>query len=213
MQAIRDVAHDLTGQATVELTDGRHLTAVQIQQIYVDAVRAHVGGIIEQSAEVDHILDLWQRGIDAVRTQDFSLVETELDWAIKYRVVKRYQSKLDCELDDPRLARLEMAFHDIDPQRGLFYRLQGQGLVKRVVTDEHIAHAVDHAPETTRARLRGQFVTAALAAGRDFTVDWVHLKITGSEGRTILLKDPFRNEDPRVDVLLGMLGASSAPVE
>jgi len=213
MQAIRDVAHDLTGKATVELTDGRHLTAVQIQQIYVDAVRAHVGGIIEQSAEVDHILDLWQRGIDAVRTQDFSLVETELDWAIKYRVVKRYQSKLDCELDDPRLARLEMAFHDIDPQRGLFYRLQGQGLVKRVVTDEHIAHAVDHAPETTRARLRGQFVTAALAAGRDFTVDWVHLKITGSEGRTILLKDPFRNEDPRVDVLLGMLGASSAPVE
>lgn len=213
MQAIRDIAHDFTGAATVELTDGRHLTAVELQQAYLDAVRGHVGGVIEQTPEVDAILDLWQRGIDAVRTQDFALVETELDWAIKHRVIQRYRDKLGCALDDPRLARLEMAFHDISPDRGLFYRLQAQGLVKRVVTDKQIEHAMTQAPQTTRARLRGEFVTAALAAGRDFTVDWVHLKITGSDGRTVLLKDPFRNEDGRVDVLLGMLGAATAPVE
>ncbi|WP_430866865.1 Pup--protein ligase [Demequina aurantiaca] len=213
MQAIRDIAHDLTGTVTVELTDGRHLTAVELQQAYLDAVRGHVGGVIEPTAEVESILDLWQRGIDAVRTQDFSLVETELDWAIKHRVVMRYQQKLECELDDPRLARLELAFHDISPERGLFYRLQRQGLVRRIITDEQIELAMTQAPSTTRARLRGLFVTAALAAGRDFTVDWVHLKITGNDGRTVLLKDPFRNEDERVDVLLGMLGASAAPVE
>lgn len=213
MQAIRDIAHDLTGTAQVELTDGRALTAVQLQQIYLDAVSAHVGGVIEPTPEVADILDLWQRGITAVQTQDFTGVETELDWAIKHRVIRRYQDKLACELDDSRLARLELAFHDIDPQRGLFYRLQRQGLVRRIITDERIAHAVDQAPTSTRAHLRGQFVTAALAAGRDFTVDWVHLKITGTDGRTVLLKDPFRNEDERVDVLLGMLGAQHAPVE
>jgi len=213
MQAIRDIAHDLTGKATVELTDGRRLTAVELQQTYIDAVRGHVGGVIEATAEVESILDLWQRGVDAVRTQDFSAVQTELDWAIKHRVVMRYQRKLDCELDDPRLARLELAFHDISPERGLFYRLQSQGLVRRVVTDERIQRAMTEAPATTRARLRGLFVSAALAAGRDFTVDWVHLKITGSDGRTVLLKDPFRNEDDRVDVLLGMLGAPATPVE
>jgi len=213
MQAIRDIAHDLSGKQTVELADGRCLTAVQIQQAYLDAVKSHVGTVIDPSAEVDQILDLWQRGIDAVRTQDYTLVETELDWAIKLRLVMRYQRKLECELDDPRLARLELAFHDVDPSRGLFYRLQSQGLVRRIVTDADIERAVTHAPQTTRAKLRGVFVAAALDAGRDFTVDWVHLKITGQDGRTVLLKDPFRNTDDRVNVLLGMLGATDTPVE
>lgn len=209
MQAIRTIAHDMTGTATVELADGRHLTAVQIQQTYLDTVRDHVGGVIEPTAEVDAILDLWQRGIDAVRTQDFTVVETELDWAIKHRLLTRYQQRLDCALDDPRLARLEMAYHDVSPQRSLFHRLQDQSLVKRVVSTDQVARAMTDPPATTRAALRGAFVTAALASRRDFTVDWVHLKVTGPQQRTVLLKDPFRNVDERVDVLLESLAAAS----
>ncbi|WP_062464800.1 Pup--protein ligase [Demequina soli] len=205
MQAIRDVAHDLTGAATVELTDGRRLTAVQIQQEYIDLVRRHLGGVIAPSAEVDQILDLWQRGVDAVRTGDFSGVESELDWAIKHRLVMRYRERLGCDLSDARLARLELAFHDVSPERGVFYRLQQQGLVRRIVSDADIERAITTAPQTTRARLRGAFVTKALESGRDFTVDWVHLKIAGSSGTTVLLKDPFRTEDARVDALLEAL--------
>ncbi|WP_061962579.1 Pup--protein ligase [Demequina flava] len=206
MQAIRAVAHDMTGQATVELADGRHLTAVQIQQAYLDEVSSHVGGVIERTDEVDQILDLWDRGIRAVRDQDFSLVETELDWAIKHRLVERYRDRLGCRLDDPRLARLEMAFHDVSPQRGLYYRLVEQGLIKRIIDDAAIERAMTVAPQTTRAKLRGRFVDAALASGQDFTVDWVHLKLTGAH-QTILLKDPFRNDDARVDALVAKLDA------
>jgi len=206
MQAIRDVAHDLGGTATVELADGRHLTAVEVQQTYVDLVRAHLGGVIDETDEVTSILDLWQRGIDAVRTGDPSLVETELDWAIKLRLIRRYQDRLGASLDDPRLARLELAFHDVSPEHGLFYRLQQQGLVRRIIDDAAIEDAMVTAPTTTRAHLRGAFVRAALEAGRDFTVDWVHLKITGEDSRTVLLKDPFRNQDERVNVLLEALG-------
>lgn len=206
MQAIRDVAHDLSGAATVELADGRLLTAVQVQQTYLDLVAGHVDGVIERTDEVDQILDLWQRGIDAVRTGDHSGVDTELDWAIKHKVILRYQQRLACALEDPRLARLELAFHDVSPEHGLFNRLQSQGLVRRIIDDRAIVDAMRTAPETTRAHLRGAFVSAALAAGRDFTVDWVHLKITGEDSRTVLLKDPFRNQDERVDVLLEALG-------
>lgn len=205
MQAIRDVTHDLGGQATCELADGRRLTAVEIQQAYLDLVRSHLGGVIAPTTEVDQILDLWQRGIAAVRDQDFSLVDTELDWAIKHRLVTRYRDRLNCPLDDARLARLELAFHDVSPNRGLFYRAQAQGLVRRIVTDDAIERAITQPPATTRAHLRGQFVSRALAAGVDFTVDWVHLKIAGTAGRTVLLKDPFRSEDARVDALLDML--------
>jgi proteasome accessory factor A len=207
MQAIREIAHDVTGAATVELADGRRLTGAEIQQTYLDAVRGHAGGAIEETQQVLDILDVWQRGIDAVRTGDHSLVDTELDWAIKERVLVRYQERLACALDDPRLARLELAFHDIDPERGLFNRLQADGQVRRIIDDADIEHAATTPPQTTRAALRGQFVTAALAAGQDYTVDWVHLKLSGTASRTVLLKDPFRNVDARVDVLLEALGA------
>lgn len=205
MQAIRDIAHHLDGTATVELAHGGTITGAQIQQTYLEAVRAHLGDVIEETDQVRTILDLWQRGIDAVVTGDHSLVETELDWAIKERVLLRYQERLGCRLDDPRLARLELAFHDISPERGLFNRLQADGQVRRLVDDAAIERAVTAPPSSTRASLRGRFVKAASEAGVDYTVDWVHLKISGSSSRTVLLKDPFRNVDARVDVLLEAL--------
>jgi len=205
MQAIRTIAHDVTGSATVELADGRHLTGADLQEICLEAVRAQVGSVIELTPEVESILDLWERGITAVRTREWSTVETELEWAIKWRLLERYRDRLDCALDDPRLARLEMAFHDISPTRGLFNRLQADGLVRRITDDAAIEVATQVAPPTTRAALRGQFVREALASGRDYTVDWVHLKISGNDPKTILLKDPFRNVDERVDVLIAAL--------
>lgn len=207
MQAIRTIAHDVTGAATVELADGRHMTAADIQESCLAAVRAHLDGVIERNDEVDAILDLWERGVSAVRNQDPSGVDTEIEWAIKRRLIERYKERLGCALDDPRLARLEMAYHDVSPTRGVFNRLQADGLVKRVVEDQDIVNAMTQPPATTRAALRGRFVTAALESGLDYTVDWVHLKFSGSDPRTVLLKDPFRNVDERVDVLLASLDA------
>lgn len=205
MQAIRTIAHDVTGKATVELADGRHLTAADIQESCIEAVRSHVDGLIERTPEVEGILDLWERGVGAVRSQDTSGVDTEIEWAIKRRLIDRYRERLGCELDDPRLARLEMAYHDVSPTRGVFNRLQADGLVKRVVAEQDIVDAKTEPPATTRAALRGRFVSAALESGLDYTVDWVHLKFSGTEPRTVLLKDPFRNVDERVDVLLATL--------
>lgn len=211
MQAIRDVAHDMTGHAQVEIHDGRRLTAVEVQQTYLDLVRQHLGGVIESTPEVDRILDLWERAISAVRDQNYALIDTEIDWAIKLKLVERYRDRLDCALDDPRLARLELAYHDISPARGVFNRLVKDGAAATVVTEAQIDDAREHAPATTRAHLRGQFVKAAIAAEQDFTVDWVHLKMAGGAKSTILLKDPFRNTDERVNVLLAALDATARP--
>ncbi len=205
MNAIRTIAHDITGTATVELADGRHLTAADIQEACLDAVRANIGGAIEPSDEVEPIIDLWGRGIAAVRDQNPAAVDTELEWAIKLRLIERYRERLGCALDDPRLARLEMAFHDISPNRGLFNRLQADGLVRRIVDDAAIEQAKTEPPASTRAALRGRFVREALASGQDYTVDWVHLKVSGADPKTILLKDPFRNVDERVDVLIAAM--------
>ena len=213
MQAIRDISHDMSGATPVELADGRRLTAVQIQEQYLDLVRSHLGGVIERDPTTDRVVDLWARGIDAVRSGDPSGVWTELDWAIKGRLIERFRARTGAALDDPRIARLELAYHDVAPGRGLGASLVADGLMDTVVTEDRIARAIDDPPETTRARLRGAFVRAGLAAHRDFTADWVRLKVVGDEGRTILLKDPFRSEDARVDHLIASIAPAAPRVD
>ena len=85
------------------------------------------------------------------------------------------------DLTDPKIAQLDLAYHDIRRGRGVFDVLARKGLVARVTTDEAIDEATSTPPQTTRAKLRGDFITAAQKAGRDFTVDWVHLKINDME--------------------------------
>ena len=89
--------------------------------------------------------------------------------------------------------------------RGLFYLLQRKGMVDRVVTDDAIDDAMVRPPQTTRARLRGEFIKAAKAHKRDFTVDWVHLKLNDQAQRTVLCKDPFKATDERVEKLISSL--------
>ena len=83
--------------------------------------------------------------------------------------------------------------------------LQQRDEMERTCTDEAITEAMTKPPETTRARLRGAFVKRAKERRRDFTVDWVHLKLNDQAQRTVLLKDPFKSHDERVERLIQSL--------
>jgi proteasome accessory factor A len=83
--------------------------------------------------------------------------------------------------------------------------MQDRGLVERVCVDEDILDAIDRPPQTTRARLRGEFVRRAKERRRDYTVDWVHLKLNDQAQRTVLCKDPFKSRDERVEKLIESL--------
>jgi proteasome accessory factor A len=143
--------------------------------------------------------------LQAVESGDLSMIDREIDWAIKHRLVERYRARDGLDLANPRIAQLDLAYHDIRRGRGLFDLLQRKGLVDRVTDDGEIELAKDTPPQSTRAKLRGDFIAAAQAAGRDFTVDWVHLKLNDQAQRTVLCKDPFRSVDERVDRLIASL--------
>jgi proteasome accessory factor A len=130
------------------------------------------------------------------------MVEREIDWVIKLRLLERYREHHGLELSDARIAQMDLAYHDIRRDRGLFYLLQGRGAVLRVTDDAEIARATELPPQRTRAKLRGDFIKAAQDKGRDFTVDWVHLKLNDQSQRTVLCKDPFRAVDDRVERLI-----------
>ncbi|HEY0640498.1 MAG TPA: Pup--protein ligase [Pseudonocardiaceae bacterium] len=204
IRAIREISHDLTGRRTVRLAGGREASALDIQREYHARAVEHVERRGSDPV-TDRVVELWGRTLDAVEAGDLGRIDREIDWAIKLKLIERYQSKHDMELSSPRIAQLDLAYHDIRRGRGIFDLLQRKSLVDRVTDDGEIEAAKDTPPQTTRAKLRGDFIAAAQAAGRDFTVDWVHLKLNDQAQRTVLCKDPFRAVDERVERLIASL--------
>ncbi|MGP5071538.1 Pup--protein ligase [Arthrobacter rhombi] len=206
IRSIRDISHDLTGRHQVRLASGRELSALELQEIFFEKVSTFIQRHGAHNEHVPQVMDLWRRALDAVASGDASGIDTEIDWAIKHRLIREYQEKHSLELSSPRIAQLDLTYHDIDPRRGLFALLRRGGRAQTVVSEGEIIAATKTPPQTTRAKLRGDFVRAAQEAGRDFTVDWVHLKLNDHAGQTVLCKDPFAQVDPRVEELMALIG-------
>lgn len=205
IRSIREISHDLTGRMPLKLANGSTMTALELQRVYLGRVQEFVAANGAHNRHVERVLDLWQRTLDAIESGDTSGIDTEVDWAIKKKLVDRYAERHSLELTSPRLAQLDLTYHDISRRRGLFYLLQARGETARVVEDSDVKEAVDVPPQSTRAKLRGDFVRRAKAANRDFTVDWVHLKLNDRAQQTVLCKDPFAAVDERVEALLATL--------
>jgi len=202
IRAIREIAHDMTGRRKVGLANGRELSALEIQSEFLAKAGDFVDRHDLRTPTIDRTLDLWERTLKAVESGDLSLVEREIDWVIKFKLLDRYRSTHGLSWSDPRIAQLDLAYHDIHRDRGLYYMLERKGAVARVTTDLQVFEAKTRPPQTTRARLRGDFIKRAQERRRDFTVDWVHLKLNDQAQRTVLCKDPFRSEDERVNKLI-----------
>ncbi|MGL3807194.1 Pup--protein ligase [Paeniglutamicibacter sp. R2-26] len=202
IRSIRDISHDFNGRTVVKLANGREMTALELQRQFLALATDFVAREGAHHERVPQVLDLWERTLDAVESGNFSAIDTEIDWAIKHKLLSGYATRHNLGLDSHRMAQLDLTYHDIDTKRGLFHLLRNRGQAATVVEERDIAYAVDNPPQSTRAKLRGDFVRAAKDAECDFTVDWVHLKLNDHPGQTVLCKDPFLNEDPRVDALI-----------
>ncbi|MFM2183627.1 MAG: Pup--protein ligase [Actinomycetota bacterium] len=203
IRAIRDISHDMTCRRKVRLANGREVSALDIQREYLDrALRyADTKGFppLEQRA-----LDMWEHCVTTIENDPLKL-DREVDWVIKYRLLEAFRERHQLALGDPRVQLLDLQYHDICRERSPFYKLQDRGLVERICLDSDIDTAVDTPPQTTRARLRGEFIKWAKERKRDYTVDWVHLKLNDQAQRTVLCKDPFKSRDERVEKLIASL--------
>lgn len=203
IRAIRDLSHDLTGRTRIRLSNGREASALEIQSEYLNRALRYAE-THDLSEEEQLSLDMWQHVMSSLEV-DPRRLHRELDWVAKLGVIERYCDRHGCGLDDPRVAMLDLQYHDIDRERSVFYKMQRRGLITRMVDDFAIAEAVDVPPQTTRAKLRGDFIRRAKERKRDFAADWVHLKVTDQGQRSVLCKDPFKSSDERVDALIASL--------
>ncbi|MCB1031322.1 MAG: Pup--protein ligase [Acidimicrobiales bacterium] len=203
IRAIREISHDITCKRRVRLANGREVSALDIQSEYLQrAIRyAETRGL---SPEEKMALDAWEHAVTTIERDPLSL-DRQADWVMKYHLIDRYRERHGLSLSDPKVALVDLQYHDINRDRGLFYRLQSHGLAERVCDDAEIDQATEEAPQTTRARLRGEFIRRAKERKRDYTVDWVHLKLNDQAQRTVLCKDPFKAYDDRVEKLIESL--------
>ena len=203
IRAIREISHDITCRHAVRLANGREMSALDMQAEYLQRAlkfRDRQG----LSSQEDRALDMWEHCLKGLGSDPLSL-HRECDWVAKYRLIDSYRHRHQLPLNSPAVSLLDLQYHDVDRTRGLYYRLQRHDQLDRICEDADIAAAMSIPPQTTRARLRGEFVRKAKERRRDFTVDWVHLKLNDQAQRTVLLKDPFKSKDDRVDKLIAGL--------
>ena len=204
IRAIREISHDVTCQRTVRLVNGRELRALDMQREFLDrAIR--FSDHHEMSVEEKMALEMWEHCLTAIEKDPLTL-RRECDWVAKYLLIEEYRERHNLPLADPRLALMDLQYHEIRKETSLFYLLQNRDLLERTLTESEIDEAISTAPQTTRARLRGEFIKRAREQNRDYTVDWVHLKLNDHpQQRSVLCKDPFKFVDERVEKLIESL--------
>lgn len=208
MQAINQVNQDLQAQVPLRLKDGRQLSALEIQSELFERIWRTISASSCQSALLDSlqlpsldVRELWQRTLDALWSRNLDLIASEIDWVIKQRLLERAASRNQVPLNHPLILRLDYAYHDIGPL-GLQHKLLNSSLMTQVIAPQAVDQAMQQPPATTRAALRGKVIAAARRKRRDLSVDWLHLRLDGSNLPTITLDDPFSTHNQKVDQLL-----------
>lgn len=203
IRAIREISSDLTCRRPVRLKNGKEMSAMDVQFYFleqaIDFQKSHGFDELETNA-----LNEWILVMESLENDPMSL-DDRIDWVIKHRLLDRFCARHNVSLDSMEAQALDLQYHDINPSRGVFHKLTSGHHVRQLIDESAITHATEWAPTTTRAHLRGDFIRKAKSKSRDFTVDWVHLKLNEQVQRTVVCKDPFLNTDERVSRLIESL--------
>ena len=203
IRAIREISHDVTCKRRVRLSNGRELSGLEIQAEYFERALkfAKRRGLSPQEQQA---LDMWGHVMTGLEKDPLTL-DREIDWVVKHNLLEAYRAKNQIPFTHPRIALMDLAYHDVNRERSLYSLMEQRGLVERMTDEDAISDAMINPPQTTRARLRGEFIKRAKERKRDYTVDWVHLKLNDQAQRTVLCKDPFKSHDDRVEKLIASL--------
>src|SRR5512139_1274960 len=153
VRAIKEISHDTTCTRKVRLKRGKEFSAIELQREYLDLARAYYA-TVEQSPQVTDLLERWERVL-AQLAEDPRQCARELDWVIKQELIASYMSRKGVGFDDQRISMLDLQYHDLRLDKGLYYRLEREGYVDRLLTDEEIHRATSVPPTDTRAYFRG----------------------------------------------------------
>jgi Pup amidohydrolase len=198
--SLHEVSWDLSCRQTVRLRDGRRIRPLELQWEYLDHVKKFVKEN-EDTAQNAEVLEWWERILGGLEDDPFSL-HRELDWVAKHRVLSAYRDRDGLEWRDPKLAMIDLQYHDVRRSHGLYHRLAEAGKVERLVSDRDVDRAMSEPPDDTRAYFRGQCIQRypkQIAAA-----SWDSLIFDTSKDvlQRVPLREPLRGTRAHVEELL-----------
>jgi len=200
VQALHEVSWDPTLKQTVLTSDGRTVTALELQWEYLDHAKKWVKENEETPSNAE-VLERWETTLGALEEDPMKL-HRELDWVAKYRLVEGYRERDGLEWDDPKLALIDLQYHDVRRDKGLYYRLVKSGKIERLASDAEVEQAANEPPEDTRAYFRGmcirRFPDAITAASWDSIIF-----DTGTDAlQRVPMREPLKGTKEHVQGLL-----------
>ncbi|MGY8822945.1 MAG: proteasome accessory factor PafA2 family protein [Candidatus Latescibacterota bacterium] len=186
VDAIRDISRDLTYRWEVQLEDGSYSTATEVQRHYLDLAERYMRGRDEES---DWVLDEWRFVLDGLVHDPGSLID-RVDWVAKKWLLEQFIEAEGLDWRDPWLQSLDLEYHNLNPDKGLYFDLFRRGRMKRVVDDERVNQAITNPPANTRAWARSRVMRALTEQKARYVIDWDSIYV--EDEKYLNLDDPFR---------------------
>jgi proteasome accessory factor A len=196
LEAIKTISRDLTLKKSVRLANGKEYTPVEIQKAYLEEAYKYFSKL-EKDPIVDEILSYWSDTLEKLGKDPLEL-HTHIDWMIKYELLNNYAQKKGFGWDNPRLAMMDLQYHDIRPGKGLYYTLLRDGYITPFVSEGAILLAKETPPKDTRAFFRGTCIKRF--PKEVYAASWtsVLFDIGNSTIKRVPLLNPLRGTDDLV---------------
>ncbi len=199
---VRLVSRDLDLSAPLELADGRALTALEIQQRYLDAVERGLALVGSADAQTDEAMARWRSVIDRLAADRDSCAR-DVEWVAKLRLLEGLRRREGIDWGHPRLAAMDLQWSDVRPERSIYQRMLAAGAVERLTDERVVTQAIQHAPEDTRAFFRGEVVARYGPQVCAASWDSVIFDVEGAASlQRVPMLDPLRGTRSHIGALL-----------
>ena len=192
VRAIQQISEDITCTRKIELENGKRLSGVEMQWQYLECAKQYFEQA-ESDPITDQIMARWEYVLTCLESDPMQL-DRELDWVIKKKLIETYVTSRQLKWNSAKVMMLDLQYHNIRPELGLYYKLEKDGRVERIVSDDEVEHAMHHPPETTRAKFRGRFVKLANERKILCGVNWSYIQLYEPYQKLFLSTDPLQAE-------------------
>ena len=208
VKAVKEISDDLTCTRKIKLDNGKKFSALEIQKEYFELALKYMQTRTLNPMEID-IIHKWGYVL-ATLEKDPLLLDREVDWVIKYKLLEDYMRKHGLAWDNmnDNLLMLDLQYHDIRAEKGLYYILERNDMVDRVLTDQQIQDAIENPPQDTRAKIRGEFIKLAKEKKIHYNLDWSYIRVGNLLDVRIMCENPFQTENRRVSDLMKIIEKS-----
>ena len=200
VKAIKEISRDQSFEWIVELKSGKTISAIDLQLEYLQVAQKCLSGDDE---ETDWVLTEWESVLEDLACNNHGNLVGRVDWVTKKWLLETFMEDENLDWDDPWVESLDLEYHNIHPETGLFYHLEDQGVAPRLTTDEQIWSAAEKPPQNTRAKARSSVMQYLGEYHLPCIVDWHQIYFTNDD--PFELKDPFYTYDNEVEQLLKRL--------